>query len=95
MRFNPHNMWQHGAIQEANTLRDLTMTTNLGNTPTVLLYLKDHQPCSSVSISEATGIPLASVGSIIGTGVRAKRLRFTLEKVDGQRRPVKFYSEVI
>jgi len=95
MKFHPHNMWQHGAIHEANALRDMTTTENLGNTPTVLLYLKDHQPCSSVSIAEATGVPIASVGSIIGTGVRAKRLRFTLEKVTGDRRPVKFYSEVI
>jgi len=95
MKFHPHNMWQHGAIHEANTLRDMTMTTNLDNTPRVLACLREHQPCTSVFIVAATGVPHVSVGAIIGTGVRAKRLRFTLEKVTGERHKVKFYSEVI
>ena len=91
MKFYPHNMWLHGIETESTQ----TTRESISNTPTVLLYLKDHQPCSAVDIHSATGIPLASVSSIIGTGVRAKRLRFTLEKVKGMPRPVKFYSEVI
>ena len=95
MKFNPHNMWQHGAIQAANAIREETAATNLGNTPRVLACLHEYQPCTSVFIVKTTGVSHVSVGAIIGTGVRAKRLRFTLEKVTGERRPVKFYSEVI
>jgi len=88
-------MWLQGAILEANALRHKTYATNTDNTPTVLLYLRDHQPCSVSNIHEATGLAVTSVAAIIGTGVRAGRLRFTLEKVAGQPRKVKFYSEVI
>ena len=95
MKFQPHNMWLHLAKLEADDIREEVTNLNNSNTPRVLACLREHQPCTSMFIVEATGIPHVSVGAIIGTGVRAKRLRFTLEKVTGERRPVKFYSEVI
>ena len=95
MSVQPHNMWLQLAVLEAEELREKAVKDRLSNTPVVLACLREHQPCTSMFIVETTGIPHVNVGAIIGTGVRAKRLRFTLEKVAGHARRVKFYSEVI
>ena len=95
MRFEPNNMWLHVAIAEAEELREQVAKERLSNTFVVLAYVREHQPCSTAEINAATGVALVNVGAIIGTGVRAKRLRFTMEKVTGERRKVKFYSEVV
>lgn len=91
MKFRPHSMWLQTFPAEDSGVSD----ENLANTPRVLAFLHEHQPCTTASIVAATGLVLGSVSAIIGTGVRAKRLRFTLEKVAGLPRKVKVYSEVI
>lgn len=95
MKFQPHNMWLHLAKLEADDIREEVTNLNNSNTPAVLKCLREHQPCSSAFIALMTGLPSVSVGAVIGTGVRAKRLRFVLQKVVGERHKVKFYSEVI
>ena len=91
MKLQPHTMWLHTLPAGDYGVSD----ENLANTPRVLACLREHQPCTTAAIVVATGIALVSVSAIIGTGVRAKRLRFTLEKVAGFPRKVKVYSEVI
>ena len=80
MTFQPHTMWS-GVMPV--------------DKPAVMACLREHQPCSALFVATLTKIPLINVAAVIGSAVRAKRLRFTLEKVKGMPRPVKFYSEVI
>lgn len=94
MRLEPNNMWLHLAMAEGEELREQTASTNIVNTPAVLGHINKHQPCTAIEVSATTGISLTSVAAIIGTGVRAKRIKFELRKVKGMRRAVKFYSEV-
>ena len=80
---------------EAEVFRKQVSREAEANTPIIMAFLHEHQPCTIAFIAEALGMELARVSATIGTHVRANRLRFTLEKIKGQPRKVKFYSEVI